>query len=57
MRPGKKFTERELASFVASKIASNKKPRTVCFVDSMPRKADGSIDREEVKTLYGQSLV
>jgi len=57
LKPGAKSTERELAAFVASKIASYKKPRTVCFVDSMPRKADGSIDREEVKTLYGQSLV
>jgi len=57
LKPGAKVTERELAVFVASKIASYKKPRRVCFVESIPRKADGFIDREEVKALYGQSLV
>lgn len=57
LKPGAELTEREMAAFVASKIASYKKPRRVCFVDSMPKKTDGSIDREEVKSLYGQSLV
>ena len=57
LKPGAILTERELAAFVASKIASYKKPRMVCFVDSLPKKADSSINREEVKVLYGQSLV
>jgi acyl-CoA synthetase (AMP-forming)/AMP-acid ligase II len=49
-------TEQELIAYVASKIASYKKPRTVCFVDSMPKNPDGSVNREEVKALYGQGM-
>lgn len=48
------LTEQELIAYVASKIASYKKPRTVCFVVSMPKNPDGSINREEIKALYGQ---
>ncbi|RPJ13673.1 MAG: AMP-dependent synthetase [Desulfobacteraceae bacterium] len=57
LRPGAIVTERELVAFVASKIASYKKPRIVRFVDSLPKKADSSINREEVKILYGQNLI
>jgi len=43
----------EIAEFVANRIARYKKPRHVVFVPALPKKADGSVDRQKVKTLYG----
>lgn len=43
----------ELAEFVANRIARYKKPRYVVFVPGLPKKADGSIDRDKVKALHG----
>ena len=43
----------ELAEFVANRIARYKKPRHVVFVPSLPKRADGSIDRDKVKALHG----
>ncbi len=43
----------ELIDFVAGRIARYKKPNCVEFVDSLPKKEDGSIDRAKVKELYG----
>jgi long-chain acyl-CoA synthetase len=39
----------ELIDFVAGRIARYKKPNYVQFVDALPRKEDGSIDRVKVK--------
>jgi long-chain acyl-CoA synthetase len=49
---GSTLTPEELIEFVGSRIARYKKPQYVQFVASLPEK-DGSIDREEVKALYG----
>ncbi len=49
-----KLTEKELIDFVGGRIARYKKPGYVQFVDSLPKKADGSIDRPKVKELYGK---
>jgi acyl-CoA synthetase (AMP-forming)/AMP-acid ligase II len=54
LKKGTSVTEQELITYVASKIASYKKPRTVHFVDSLPKNSDSSINREEVKALYGR---
>jgi acyl-coenzyme A synthetase/AMP-(fatty) acid ligase len=35
------------------KGATYKKPRHVVFVSGLPKKPDGSVDREKVKALYG----
>lgn len=43
----------ELIEFVGERIARFKKPQYVEFVDELPSKEDGSVDREAVKTLYG----
>jgi acyl-CoA synthetase (AMP-forming)/AMP-acid ligase II len=48
-----KLTEQELIDFVAGRIARYKKPGYVQFVDSLPKKEDGSIDRVKVKEMYG----
>ena len=55
LKPGVRITEQELIDFVATRIARYKKPGSVSFADSLPRRSDGSIDREKVKTLYGKA--
>jgi len=54
LKPSTKLSEKELIDFVAGKIARYKKPGYVQFVDSLPKKQDGSIDRPKVKELYGK---
>lgn len=44
-----------LIQFVGSRIAGYKKPRWVQFVDQLPKTEDGSLDRTQIKTLYGNS--
>ena len=50
---GSALTPEDLMAFVASRIARYKKPRYVDFVDALPKKADGAIDREKVKAAHG----
>ena len=54
LKPNVKITEQELIDFVAARIARYKKPGYVEFIDSLPKKEDGSIDRAKVKELYGK---
>jgi acyl-CoA synthetase (AMP-forming)/AMP-acid ligase II len=54
LKPKAKLTEKELIDFVGGRIARYKKPGYVVFVDSLPKKEDGSIDRQRVKELYGK---
>ncbi|MCK9363251.1 MAG: AMP-binding protein [Syntrophales bacterium] len=53
LKPGVKLMKQELIDFVAARIARYKKPNYVEFVESLPKKEDGSIDRSKVKELYG----
>jgi acyl-CoA synthetase (AMP-forming)/AMP-acid ligase II len=53
LKPGARLSERELIDFVVSRIARYKKPGYIEFVDSLPKREDGSIDREKVKTMHG----
>jgi long-chain acyl-CoA synthetase len=53
LKPGQRLEARELIKFVGERIASFKKPQYVAFVESLPLKADGSVDRAKVKELYG----
>ena len=54
LRPGMSLGADELGAFVASQIASYKKPRYVECVSSLPKTADGAIDRSQVKKLFGR---
>lgn len=54
LKGGTRLTAQELIDFVASRIARYKKPGYVEFVESLPKKEDGSIDRVKVKELYGK---
>ncbi len=53
LRAGESLIEQELKDFVGNRIAGYKKPRFVELVDSLPKKEDGQIDREEVKRAFG----
>jgi long-chain acyl-CoA synthetase len=53
VKPGADLTKQGLIDFVAGRIARYKKPNYVEFVESLPKKEDGSIDRSKVKELYG----
>ena len=45
---------REVTEFVATRIARHKKPKFLVFVDRLPKRADGSVDRERVKAEHGR---
>jgi acyl-CoA synthetase (AMP-forming)/AMP-acid ligase II len=53
LAPGEKLSADEVTEAVASRIASFKKPRYVDFVESLPRKSSGEIDRLAVKEAHG----
>jgi acyl-CoA synthetase (AMP-forming)/AMP-acid ligase II len=53
LKQGAALTARELIDFVAGRIARYKKPGYCEFVETLPKKEDGSIDRAKVKALYG----
>lgn len=53
LSPGEKLTADEVTEAVANRIASFKKPRYVDFVESLPRKSSGEIDRVAVKEAHG----
>jgi len=53
LEEGVDASAKELGDFVAGRIAGYKKPRYVDFARFVPKMADGSVDREEVKRLHG----
>jgi fatty-acyl-CoA synthase len=44
--------EQEIIAFVKSRIAGFKAPRTVRFVDSLPRSEAGKLMKKELKARY-----
>jgi long-chain acyl-CoA synthetase len=46
-------TIQELIDFLADKIAKFKRPKYIEYVDSLPTLKDGRLDKEKIKTLYG----
>ncbi len=53
LRKGQTLDPRALIDFVGERIARYKKPQVVQFVDELPVRQDGSVDRAKVKSLYG----
>ena len=53
LRDGQTLEPRELIAFVGTRIASFKKPQYVELVSELPQLEDGSVDRAQVKELYG----
>ncbi len=53
LKEGQTMKEADLIDYVASRIARYKKPKFVVFAPELPKKEDGSVDRDQVKALYG----
>jgi long-chain acyl-CoA synthetase len=53
LKHGETMDPQEMIDFVGTKIARYKKPKYVVFVGSLPKTADGEIDREQVKSDHG----
>jgi acyl-CoA synthetase (AMP-forming)/AMP-acid ligase II len=52
LRPGASADERELLDFCRDRIASYKRPRSVDFVDALPRNPTGKILKRELRERY-----
>lgn len=53
LKEGIQMEPKELVDFVAKRIARYKKPKFVEFVTELPKSANGSIDRNKVKEVFG----
>jgi len=51
-RPGHEVGEAELVEFCASRLAGYKKPRSVDFVDELPRDAAGKLLKRLIRAPY-----
>jgi acyl-CoA synthetase (AMP-forming)/AMP-acid ligase II len=54
LNPGKTATEKDLIDFCAENIASYKKPRSVDFVDDLPKSNYGKILKRKLRDKYWQ---
>jgi acyl-CoA synthetase (AMP-forming)/AMP-acid ligase II len=52
-RSGAAVTAQEVIDHCALRLARYKKPRIVEFADTLPRLADGGIDRDAVNAAFG----
>ncbi len=48
-----RYTAQQVSDFVGGRIARFKRPHVVVFTDALPRTGDGGVDREAVKTRWG----
>ena len=55
LKKGEVTAEDEIIEYCRSKLASFKCPRSVVFVDSLPRNPIGKVLRKELREQYGQS--
>jgi acyl-CoA synthetase (AMP-forming)/AMP-acid ligase II len=52
LRPGEGATEQELMAFCRSRLAGFKVPRSVAFVDALPKSGTGKILKRELREPY-----
>lgn len=55
-KPGEELTEKEIIDFCKQHLASYKKPKSVDFVDALPRNAMGKVLKRELRAKYGESV-
>jgi acyl-CoA synthetase (AMP-forming)/AMP-acid ligase II len=56
LRPGHTANDTDIIEHCRTKIASYKKPRSVDFIDSLPRLFNGKIDKKALRSKYWQGL-
>ncbi len=54
LRPGKTVAAKEITEWCVGKIASYKKPRSVIFVENLPKNPVGKLLRQKVRDDYGK---
>jgi acyl-CoA synthetase (AMP-forming)/AMP-acid ligase II len=52
--PGTTLTSEQVIDYVGSKIARYKRPARVAFTETLPKNAQGLIDRAAVKSAWGE---
>ena len=52
LRPGASVTEVELIDFCRSRLAGFKKPKSIDFVENLPKSAEGKVLRRELRAPY-----
>ncbi len=55
LKKGKEAESKELLDFCRTELAGYKIPRSVVFVEELPRSPVGKMLREKVREAYGQS--
>ena len=53
--PAGRYTAQQVTDHVGATIARFKRPHVVVFTDALPRTRDGAVDREAVKTAWGNA--
>ncbi|MGG3739146.1 acyl-CoA synthetase [Aeribacillus pallidus] len=56
LRPGQAATEEELIAFCRDHLASYKKPRSVDFVEALPKNAYGKVLKRELRAKYWEGF-
>jgi len=54
LKEGETATEEEIIEFCKDKLAGFKRPRSVVFVDELPRTSTGKVQRKVLRELYGK---
>ncbi len=57
LKPGIAAMEKEIVDFCKDHMASYKKPKSVDFVDSIPKSAYGKILKREIREKYWQNMI
>lgn len=55
-RPGVVVTEREIINFSSKTMAGYKKPKSVVFVESLPKNSNGKILKQQLREKYGRKM-
>ncbi|MBI4287708.1 MAG: long-chain-fatty-acid--CoA ligase [Chloroflexi bacterium] len=55
LKKGAKATQEEIIEFTRTRLSSFKRPRTVVFMDELPRNAMGKVLRKACREKYGQA--
>ncbi len=54
LKPGETASEEEIIDYCSSRLAGFKRPRSVIFVDALPRNQPGKVLRNNLREQYGQ---
>jgi fatty-acyl-CoA synthase len=57
LRPGESATEQDIVDFTQDKLARYKQPRSVLFVDALPRNPAGKVLKFELRDRFGGATV